>query len=268
MVECISGLYKATHGLGPFANQIELGKQMRTRANLFVANEQWDTSRILDIKIEGSTDLGRNDEQCYPVKMDTSMSVRGDTLTFDQDEFNCKCHLVGCDAMLGPTPKLNMLTNHHLKVLSGLNDKMKWDKQDLLDPRTALSPLLHGMFSTERRRPLRMRMSWDRMDVQEELDSYEETMHNNHGSGKRRVLTEFSEIGRTDSPMTELVGIGRNKVLLQSSVGSIVPRLYNRPHRNWFEEASITDPTRGGQWARKGSPPDEVGALHNDEIGV
>ena len=68
--------------------------------------------------------------------------------------------------------------------------------------------------------------------------------------------------------MTELVGIGRNKDLLQSSVGSVVPRSYDRPHGNWFEEASIADPARGGQWARKGSPPDEVGALHNDEIGV
>ncbi|SAM63623.1 uncharacterized protein UBRO_20427 [Ustilago bromivora] len=100
------------------------------------------------------------------------------------------------------------------------------------------------------------------------LDSYEETMHNNRGSGRRRVPTEFSEIGRIDGPMTELVGIGRNKVLLQSSVGSVVPHSYNRPHRNWFEEASIANPARGGQWARKGSPPDEVGALHDDEIGV
>lgn len=63
------------------------------------------------------------------------MSARGDTPTFDQDEFNHNHHLVGCDAMPGPTPELNTLTNHHLKVLSGLNNKMKWDEQDLLDPR-------------------------------------------------------------------------------------------------------------------------------------
>ncbi|KAJ1026056.1 hypothetical protein NDA18_003716 [Ustilago nuda] len=28
LVECISALYKGTHGLGPFTNRIELGKQM------------------------------------------------------------------------------------------------------------------------------------------------------------------------------------------------------------------------------------------------
>ncbi|SAM80035.1 uncharacterized protein UBRO_20015 [Ustilago bromivora] len=68
-------------------------------------------------------------------------------------------------------------------------------------------------------------LSWDRMDAQEELDSYEETMCNNRGSGRRRVLTEFSEIGRIEGSMTELIGISRNKVLLQSSVGSVVPRV-------------------------------------------
>ncbi|SAM76534.1 uncharacterized protein UBRO_20523 [Ustilago bromivora] len=106
------------------------------------------------------------------------------------------------------------------------------------------------------------------MDSQEELDSYEETMHNNRGSGRRRVPTEFSEISRIEGSMTELVRIGRNKVLLQSSVGSVVPHSYDRPHRNWFEDASIADPARGGQQTRKGSPPDELGALHNDEISV
>ena len=106
------------------------------------------------------------------------------------------------------------------------------------------------------------------MDVQEELDSYEETMHNNRGSGRRRAPTEFSEMGRTDGSMTELVGISKNKALLQSSVGSVVPHLYDRPHGNWFKDASIAGSTRGGQQTREGSPPDEVGALHDDEIGV
>ncbi|KAJ1580871.1 hypothetical protein NDA14_007905 [Ustilago hordei] len=134
LVKCISRLYKAMHSLGPFANRIELGRQMRTRANLFVANKQWDASHILNIKIEGPMNPGHNDEQSYLTKVETSISARGDTPTFDQVEFN-HC-LVGCDATPGPTPELNMLTNHHLKVLSGLNDKMRWDEQDLLDPRT------------------------------------------------------------------------------------------------------------------------------------
>ncbi|SAM82282.1 uncharacterized protein UBRO_20995 [Ustilago bromivora] len=67
-------------------------------------------------------------------KVDTSMSIGGDTPAFDLDDSNQ--HLVGCDTTPGPTPKLNTLTNHHLKVLSGLNDKMRWDDQDLLNPRT------------------------------------------------------------------------------------------------------------------------------------
>ena len=66
--------------------------------------------------------------------------------------------------------------------------------------------------------------------MQEELESYEETMHSNRGSGRERVPTEFSEIGRIEGSMTELVGIGRNKVLLQSSAGSVVPRSYDTTH--------------------------------------
>lgn len=70
------------------------------------------------------------------MKVDTSTSVGGDPPTSDSDVSNRR--LVGRDATPGPTPKLNMLTNHHSKVLSGLNNKMRWDDQDLLDPRSAL----------------------------------------------------------------------------------------------------------------------------------
>ena len=70
-------------------------------------------------------------------------------------------------------------------------------------------------------------LSWDRIDAQEELDSYEVTMHNNRGLGRRRVPKEFSEIGRTDGSMTELVRISRNKALLHSSVGKVIPHLYD-----------------------------------------
>ncbi|KAJ1604056.1 hypothetical protein NDA14_006757 [Ustilago hordei] len=66
------------------------------------------------------------------IELDTSTSVGGDPPTSDSDVSNW-C-LVSCDTTPGPTPKLNMLTNHHSKVLSGLNDKMRWDDQDLLNP--------------------------------------------------------------------------------------------------------------------------------------
>ena len=48
------------------------------------------------------------------------------------------------------------------------------------------------------------------MGAQEELESYEGILYNHCGLGKRRVPTEFSEIGRIDSSMTELIGISRN----------------------------------------------------------
>ncbi|SPC62821.1 uncharacterized protein UHOD_11813 [Ustilago sp. UG-2017b] len=76
--------------------------------------------------------------------------------------------------------------------------------------------------------PMSMMVSWDQMDAQEELESYEETMCSNRGSGKERVLTELSEIGRIEGSMTELVRIRRSKVLLQSLLGSVETHLYNR----------------------------------------
>ena len=111
-------------------------------------------------------------------------------------------------------------------------------------------------------------VSWDQMDVQEELESYEEIMCSNCGLGKERVLTELSEIGRIKGFMTELVRICRSKVLLQSLFGSVEPHLYNRSCGNWFEDASSTNLVIGGQQTRKGSPPDEVGALRDNELGV
>ena len=104
--------------------------------------------------------------------------------------------------------------------------------------------------------------------MQEGLDSYEETMCNNRGSGKRRVPTEFSEIGRINSSMAEFVGISRNKVLLQGSVGSVVPHSYGRSQGNRLEDASITDPTIRGQRTRNRLPSDEVGALHDGELST
>lgn len=80
MVKCVSVLYKGTYGLGPFANRIELGKQMQTRVNLFITNTEWDATCILDLKIEGSMDVTHETHPYHhPIKVDTSASARGDT---------------------------------------------------------------------------------------------------------------------------------------------------------------------------------------------
>ncbi|SOV04270.1 uncharacterized protein UDID_17047 [Ustilago sp. UG-2017a] len=104
------------------------------KLNLFLANKEWDATCILDLKIEGPIKHVRNTEPCLPVKVETPMLVRGDTPAFDTSDSDRR--LIGHEATPGPTPKLSAITNHHLKVLSGLNDKMKWEEQDLLDPRS------------------------------------------------------------------------------------------------------------------------------------
>ncbi|SAM86307.1 uncharacterized protein UBRO_20340 [Ustilago bromivora] len=129
-----------------------LAEQMQTRVNLFVANKEWDASHILDLKIEGLLESTCDNEQHnHPMKVDTSTSIGGDPPASNSDVSNQ--HLVSHGATLGPTPKLNMLTNHHLKVLSGLNDKMRWDDQDLLDPSSivmcSFSDRLHTEYFTE-----------------------------------------------------------------------------------------------------------------------
>ena len=127
MIKCVSILYQAMHNLGPFASRSELGKQMQARVNLFIANKEWNAACILNLKIKGSVDTILNTVQCnYPVKGKASVLARGDTPIFDSNDIN-HC-LIGCEAMPGPTPELSPLMNHHLKVLSGLNDKMKWDE--------------------------------------------------------------------------------------------------------------------------------------------
>ncbi|SPC63947.1 uncharacterized protein UHOD_11380 [Ustilago sp. UG-2017b] len=99
MVKCIGNLYKAMHNLGC----------------------------ILDFKIEGLI------EQQHPIKIETPVSVRADTPVSETNDSNRR--LIGCEATPGPTPELSTITNHHLKVLSSLNEKMQWDEHDLLDPR-------------------------------------------------------------------------------------------------------------------------------------
>ncbi|CCF51913.1 hypothetical protein NDA11_004542 [Ustilago hordei] len=137
MIECVSVLYQGMHDLGPFTNCSKLGKQMHARVNLFIANKEWNAACILDLKIKGSVKVIQNTEQFdHLVKREALVSARSDTPTLNLNVTNVtSCHLIGCEAMPGPTPELSTLMNYHLKVLLGLNDKMKWDEQDLLDPR-------------------------------------------------------------------------------------------------------------------------------------
>ena len=106
------------------------------------------------------------------------------------------------------------------------------------------------------------------MDVQEELESYEVTMHNNCGSGYERFLAELSEISRIEGSMAELIEIGSSEALLQNLSGSVAPCSFDRSHGNRLEDASITNPEPRRHWTRNGPPPDEVGALYNNELGA
>ncbi|KAJ1037253.1 hypothetical protein NDA10_004869 [Ustilago hordei] len=133
MIKCIAILYKAMHNLGPFANRTELGRAMKTRVTLFLANEEWDATCILDLKIEGLIKHACNPEMCLPIKTETPMLARGDTPTLNMSNPNHR--LIGCEATPGPTPELSTISNHHLKVLSSLNERMQWDEHKLLDPR-------------------------------------------------------------------------------------------------------------------------------------
>ncbi|UTT91014.1 hypothetical protein NDA17_001991 [Ustilago hordei] len=100
--------------ISPLSIMIEA---MRTRVNNFLANKEWDANHILVFKIEGPF------EQQHHIKMEMPAPVRADTPISAVSNFNCH-HLVGCDATPGPTPELSTITNHHLKVLSSLNEKM------------------------------------------------------------------------------------------------------------------------------------------------
>ncbi|KAJ1590833.1 hypothetical protein NDA11_003158 [Ustilago hordei] len=113
--------------------------------NLFITNEEWDASHILVLKIGGLLESIHDSKQHnHPMKEDASTSIGGNPPTSDSDVSNW-C-LVGHDATPGPTPELNMLTNHHLKVLTGLNDKMRWNDQDLLDPCDQPVPITVNLF--------------------------------------------------------------------------------------------------------------------------
>ncbi|SPC63299.1 uncharacterized protein UHOD_12390 [Ustilago sp. UG-2017b] len=111
LIGCASHLYFATHKLSPFHNHFDLGKQMRARINFFITNEESDASQILDLKIEGS-EAQHSETSDKPLR--------------------------GREATPTATPELTQLTNHHLKVLSTLNNKLRWDEKDLLNPKKVL----------------------------------------------------------------------------------------------------------------------------------
>ncbi|SPC66357.1 uncharacterized protein UHOD_12019 [Ustilago sp. UG-2017b] len=143
LIECASHLYFTTHELGLFHDHFDLGKQMRARINFFMANEDSDTSPILDLKIEGnkhSTPLDTNNipYYCAPENglHDTQNAVSA--VSEPQHTEMSDKPLCGREATPTATPEFTQLTNHHLKVLSALNDKLRWDEKDLLNPKRVL----------------------------------------------------------------------------------------------------------------------------------
>ncbi|CCF50121.1 hypothetical protein NDA11_007004 [Ustilago hordei] len=68
LIECASHLYFVTHELGPFHDHFNLGKQMRAHINFIIANQESNTSQILDLKIKSnkpSTMTGTGNEPYY-----------------------------------------------------------------------------------------------------------------------------------------------------------------------------------------------------------
>ncbi|CCF48193.1 uncharacterized protein UHOR_13022 [Ustilago hordei] len=152
MIECVSELYYGMHDLGPFPSQIKLGKAMQTRVNNFLANKEWNTGHILAFKIEGPFEQQHHTktEMPGPIRVDINkmdMLFRADTPISDVSSTTC-CHLISCDATPGPTPELSAITNHHLKTLSSLNERMQWDEHNLLDPRVvSVHAWRHNIFA-------------------------------------------------------------------------------------------------------------------------
>ncbi|SYW74105.1 uncharacterized protein UHO2_00970 [Ustilago hordei] len=115
MIECVSILYQGMHDLGPFANFSKLGKQMHTRVNLFIANEEWNAACILDFKIAGSVKAVHNTkEPNHLIKSEALASARSKTPTFNPNVTDVTNHrLIGHEATPSPTLELSALTNCH-----------------------------------------------------------------------------------------------------------------------------------------------------------
>ncbi|KAJ1599652.1 hypothetical protein NDA14_007575 [Ustilago hordei] len=151
LIKCASHLYFATHKLGPFHDHFDLRKQMRACINFLITNQDSDASCILDLKIESNkaststgnmpyyhvADISQHDTQdvmssgSEAQHTETSEKPLGGETTPDKP-------LHSQDATPTTMPELMQLTNHHLKVLTGLSDKLKWDEKDLLDPKRVL----------------------------------------------------------------------------------------------------------------------------------
>ncbi|SAM58017.1 uncharacterized protein UBRO_20012 [Ustilago bromivora] len=144
LIKCASHLYFATHELGPFRNDFNLGKQMRARINFFIANE--DNLNIEGNKPSTSTDTGNvpyyraADIGQHGTRDATSSGSEAQhTETSEKPlcgrEATPDKPLCGRETTPTATPELTQLTNHHLKALTSLSDKLRWDEKELLDPK-------------------------------------------------------------------------------------------------------------------------------------
>ncbi|KAJ1018007.1 hypothetical protein NDA13_006615 [Ustilago tritici] len=140
LIKCASHLYFATHKLGPFCDQFDLRKQMRACINFFIANKDSDASQILDLKIEGNkpnTSIDAGNVPYYRAadvgQHDTQDATSSGSEAQHTEMSNKPLH--GREATPTAMLELTQLTNHHLKVLSSLSDKLRWDKKDLPDPK-------------------------------------------------------------------------------------------------------------------------------------
>ena len=139
MIECASCLYFLTHNLGPFRNHLDLSKQMRACINFFITNKDSDAMQILNLKIKGnkSSTLGTDSVPYYCASSNGQHSSQDAMSTGSKARPTEASNKPLCGQEATPTamPEVTQLTNHHLKVLSALNDKLRWDKKDLLNPK-------------------------------------------------------------------------------------------------------------------------------------
>ncbi|KAJ1028167.1 hypothetical protein NDA13_003613 [Ustilago tritici] len=136
MVESASHLYFATHDLGSFCNHFDLGKQMRACINFFIAIKDSNIKQILDLKFEGNKPSTSGDADSVPyyhASNDGLHSTQDAMSANSEAQLTKASHKPLCSQEATPTatPELTQLTNRHLKVLSTLNDKLKWDEREL-----------------------------------------------------------------------------------------------------------------------------------------
>ncbi|SPC68088.1 uncharacterized protein UHOD_12316 [Ustilago sp. UG-2017b] len=143
MIECTSHLYFATHELGPFCNRFDLRKQMRACINFSITNKDSNTTQILDLKIEGNKPSASSNADSVPYyrASDNGLHSTRDAMSAGSEAQHTEMSdkpLCGREATPTAMPELMQLTNHLLKVLSILDDKLIWDEKDLLNPKRVL----------------------------------------------------------------------------------------------------------------------------------